>query len=426
MSAPHVVKTALVSLLLLLAGCACEARDYVLRPEAAVIPKEYFGLHMHRADTVTPWPKVPFGSWRLWDAYVAWPNLEPVQGKWDFSRLDRYVAMARLTGVEILLPLGLTPRWASARPNETSAYGPGLAAEPFSLQQWRNYVRIVAERYKGRIKLYEIWNEPNDRSFFTGSIQKMVELVAEANTVLKAVDPGIRILSPAVTGGGEHVLWLDRFLDAGGKKYIDVIAYHFYVAEGKPESMLELVAAVRKIKAKHGLNAIPVWNTESGWLIENREPAPATRDSPGWLKLSADDGAAYVARAMILAWAAGVERYYWYAWDGESMGLIEPSSKSMKLAGVAYGQIARWLQGSTLKECNANRGIWTCEIVDKATQPAWIVWSEDNEQQKFKVPPGKVINEIELLDGTRYAPDGKERHELGIRFKPILFRMTRA
>ena len=64
----------------------------------------------------TPWPSVPFGAWRLWDAYVGWPQLEPKQGTWNFSTLDKYVALAEAHNVEILLPLGLTPEWASARP----------------------------------------------------------------------------------------------------------------------------------------------------------------------------------------------------------------------------------------------------------------------------------------------------------------------
>ena len=37
----------------------------------------YIGLHLHRADQGTAWPAAGFGSWRLWDANVAWPNLEP-------------------------------------------------------------------------------------------------------------------------------------------------------------------------------------------------------------------------------------------------------------------------------------------------------------------------------------------------------------
>ena len=135
----------------------------------------------------------PSGAGGLWDAYVTWPNLEPARGKWDFSRLDKYVAIAEKRGVSILLPLGLTPAWASARPAEASNYKPGNAAEPSNLELWRNYVRTVASRYKGRIRTYELWNEPNIPKFFSGSVDMLVKLTQIAREELKKVDPNIQL-----------------------------------------------------------------------------------------------------------------------------------------------------------------------------------------------------------------------------------------
>src|SRR5512138_1206446 len=57
---------------------------------ARPVPREYFGMHIHRADSGTPWPAAHFGSWRLWDANVGWPELEPARGEWNFKQLDRY------------------------------------------------------------------------------------------------------------------------------------------------------------------------------------------------------------------------------------------------------------------------------------------------------------------------------------------------
>ena len=70
-------------------------------------------------------------------------------------------------------------------------------------------------------------------------------------------------------------------------------------------------------------------------------------------------------------------------------GLIEPSSKTMKAARVAYAQFARWLQGSTLKECSSKSGIWTCEIVDRATQPAWIRLDRGKRVAKIQSATGQ-------------------------------------
>src|SRR6184192_280273 len=93
-----------------------------LKPTANPIPSAFFGMHIHHmvsgAPQPTPWPAIPFGSWRFWDAYAAWPNLEPEKGKWNFQFTDKYVDAAEEHHVQVLLPIALSPSWASARPRE--------------------------------------------------------------------------------------------------------------------------------------------------------------------------------------------------------------------------------------------------------------------------------------------------------------------
>ena len=396
-----------------------------LKGSAQAVPRTLFGMHMHRADTTTPWPGVKFGSWRLWDAYVAWPSLEPAKGKWDFRKLDRYLAMAKLTGVEILLPLGLSPTWASARPAEKSGYGPGNAAEPRDTADWRNYVRVVAERYKGRVRHYEIWNEPNDKAFYTGGVAGMVELTRIASEELKRVDPEIRIVSPAVTGGGKEVKWLDDFLGLGGGAHVDVIGYHFYVPHTKPEAMLEIINDVRRVMARHGVDKKPLWNTETGWLTANE--GGGTDDGPfqgwGWKKLDRVSTGAYIARAHILSWAAGVERFYWYSWDGGPMGFLEPNSKAVKQhAVIAYARTLEWLVGSVVSGCRKFAGVWRCTLTDSKGQSAWIVWTEDETRISWPLPQGAQLREIEHLDGnTEAAMEGQKT--VGVSQRPVLLRL---
>ena len=78
------------------------------------IPPTYFGLHIHKP-APNIWPAVPVGGWRFWDAHAAWPDMEVRRGQWDFSYIDRYMALADQHHTEILFALGLTPRWASSR-----------------------------------------------------------------------------------------------------------------------------------------------------------------------------------------------------------------------------------------------------------------------------------------------------------------------
>lgn len=352
---------------------------FSLANAAGPTPLSYFGLHLHRADQGTPWPAVPFGTWRLWDAYVSWDRIQVQPEQWDFSRLDRYVAMAALTRTEVLLPLANTPRWAAARPDEPSGYKPGNASEPADMQHWERYVAKVGERYKGRIRLYEIWNEPDDKNHFTGSLPVLIDMACRAHRILKQIDPEIRIVSPATAGGGGHIDFLDRFLAQGGKACVDVIAHHFYVPRLGPEAMVPHIRQVRSAMQRHGLAHLPLWNTESGWWIENASNGPygnnVTRG--GWRMLSATEAADAVIKSLLLARGEGVDRFYWYAWDNGSMGFLEADVKTLKPAAIAWQRVVQFMRDKSSFPCVQKDNDWQCVLKDAEGTTHRISWAVD-------------------------------------------------
>lgn len=394
---------------------------------------EYFGLHIHRlihtqpwlkyGDIRTAWPEVKFGSWRLWDAYVAWPNLEPEPGKWNFSTLDRYVDRATEDKVQILLPLGLSPAWASARPQERSGYRPGNASEPANMDAWRNYVLTVAQRYKGRIRHYEIWNEVNYKDFYSGSQESLVELTKVAYQTLKEVDSANVLVSPSVVGEGKHLAWFDDFLAKGGGKYADIISYHFYVPKGKPEDMVRLIDHVRRLMQKHGLSGKPLWNTETGWAISNQIGEFRTgAAAPDWKRLSSELAVAYVARALIIGAWSNIDRFYWYAWDNIDMGLIEAGSGNLKPAAHSYGQVVRWLHDSRVRGCLKEDVLWSCELEKATGERQWIMWVESGESRDFLVPKLWRSTIVEDLGGRVDALKGAS---IRVGQSPVLVREVR-
>ncbi|WP_153115698.1 glycoside hydrolase family protein [Rhodocyclus tenuis] len=378
----------------------------------------YFGLHMHRADSGTAWPKAAFGAWRLWDAGVAWPDLQPAPGQWDFTRLDRYVAFGQRFGVDILLPLGLSPAWASARPAEKSSYRPGWAAEPADIENWRLYVRTLAERYRGRIRHYEVWNEMNDKGFYTGSVDKMVELTCEAHRILHEVSPDNRLISPSLIGAGSEPEQFENFLRKGGKACVDVIGYHFYVPHREPEEIVPLIGRVRAAMVRQGLSSLPLWNTESGWWLENGDGTLQAGADPRWRRVRLDEGAAVVARSLILGRAAGLERFYWYAWDNYILGLTEVSTGALKPAGVAYGTLIRWLSFATPK-CKETRGTWVCALPPVGGHTRRIVWQADGRSASF-APLGEQVLAVERLDGSRSPVGSVPQASVAVFYEPQL------
>jgi len=378
---------------------AAPPRPIALTPPAAPVPASLFGMHIHymvspsRTDRLTPWPSVPVPEWRLWDARVTWPDLEPSKGQWRFENLDRSLALAEAHHAGVLLTLGLTPRWASARPQEPSGYAPGYAAEPKDLEDWRTFVRTIATRYKGRIHAYEIWNEPNVKRFWTGSIDQLVALTREASVIIHSIDPQAIVVSPPATSF-PGIKWLPEFLSKGGQ-YVDVIGYHFYLSPKPPEAMLQLVDAIKKVMSENGAQDKPLWDTEAGWL-------PPAQIDP-------ELGAAYLARSYIVLWADGVQRFYWYAWDNHTsvaLQTTESDSQTKTPAGQAFSTIQDWLVGARMDWCKADpEQTWQCQLNRNGT-PEWIVWNAAGTQtlalprswNAKKVTP--LIGESHRLSGS--------------------------
>ncbi|MGC2333803.1 MAG: glycosyl hydrolase [Candidatus Acidiferrales bacterium] len=359
-----VTRLALLALFLMLARPIPADGTIHLAPPREPVPPSLFGMHFHHVGGVTPWPDVPIPEWRLWDAHTAWPDLEPNKGQWHFQTLDAYLTLAAQHHTDVLLPLGLSPQWASARPTEKSTYQPGFAAEPRNIDDWREYVATVVAHCKGRVRAYEIWNEPNSKSFWTGNVSQMVALTQAASAIIRRIDPQAIIVSPSATTSS-GVGWLSQFLQMGGGQYVDVIGYHFYVAPQPPEAMIPLIQRVKQVMAENGVGDKPLWNTESAW--------PSPRPFP-----SEDLAAGYLARAYILNWAAGVQRLYWYAWDNHTFDVTQTTrqdNQTLTPAGRAYGIIQKWLVGARMDACNEGSDhTWTCRLTRNGT-PEWIIWN---------------------------------------------------
>ena len=364
-----------------------QASPVHLVPPTNPIPASFFGMHIHKAGKQTAWPSVPIPQWRLWDAHVAWPDMEAREGQWNFSYLDSYLALAKAHETGLLLPLGLSPQWASARPTEKSAYQPGWAAEPKELDYWDTYVSTVVQHCKGQIHTYEIWNEPNYKPFWTGSTDQIVVLTHKAHDIIKATDPSAVLVSPAATRGALGVEWLDDFLTKGGGRYVDVIGFHFYTET--PEKMIPLIQLTKAAMTRHNMEALPLWNTETGWSNPNPFPSPEL-------------AAAYLARAYILQWAAGVQRFYWYAWDNHGWVSIEttlPDSKTLTPAGQAYGVIQGWLVGAEMRSCDMSQDqTWVCHL-HRAQGDQRIVWNAGGSTVTFDIPKAWKATSVTPLLG---------------------------
>jgi hypothetical protein len=298
---------------------------------------------------------------------VNWSSIEQAPQTFNWYDLDAMIALAQKRGVDLLFTLGRTPRWASANPDARSPTGPGQCAPPAKIQYWEEFLRAVATHAAGKIKFWETWNEPQNPEFYCGDISTMVELQRTAYSIIKSIDPHAMILTPSpVNQAGPR--WMSRFLDGGGGNYADIASFHGYLdPNSEAESIIEIIAKFKAVFAAHRQDNKPIWDTEAGWGLNSQLP-------------NQDHQAAFLAKFYLLHWSAGIERFYWYAYDNSEWGTLWDDRNGLRKAGQAYGQVYDWLRGATMTApCALVQSVWKCAFAHENGSQSLVVWTSGKE-----------------------------------------------
>jgi hypothetical protein len=314
---------------------------------------------------------------------------------YDWGVLDAWLDLAESHGVDVTYVFGGTPGWASSSPNAPCEYHAGACYPPAQMQDWDEFVFAIATHAAGRIKYWELWNEPNLPHFWSGSIPAMAHMAQRAYRIIKSVDPAAVILTPSPTAGATGIsAWFDRYFALGGGAYADIVAFHSYPPfdrSATAEYINKVVDAVEQVTSAHGQDSKPIWDTEASWGRITRLP-------------DMDAQAAFVARSYILHWSRGVQRFYWYNWNSLLWGTLWDSFTSTVLKpGIAYGEVYKWLVGATLSTpCAMTTGsIWTCTLTRPGGYEAEIVWnSAVTSADTLPYTPGSHFAQYRDLDGN--------------------------
>jgi hypothetical protein len=359
----------------------------------------------------TPWPPMPIAGIRLWDTYTNWEMLEPSQGKYNWAALDRWLDLAQAHGADVLYTFGVTPTWASSNPTAKCDYNPGGCYAPRDMKDWDDFVKALATHAAGRIKYWELWNEANQREYWSGGIPALAVMAQHAHDIIKVINPSAKIFTPSGVGGASDTsAFLDEFLAAGGSRFVDGVAFHGYgnTIPSWPEEVNHIVDAVQAVMAKRGIGGLPLWDTESSWGPAKHLP-------------NEDDRVAFVARHYILQWSKGVQRDYWYAWNDDDYGTLWDDSKhAIRPAGVAYGQLDGWLTGAEMTAPCAMSpdATWTCGFTLRGGEQAQVVWNSSvSASSTLQFRPASNFVQYKNLDGSTTQISGRS---IPIGNKPLL------
>lgn len=201
----------------------------------------------------------------------------PPRSAWD--KYDRIVQTATDHGVQLLVRLDDPPDWAYAHPEQQGAKkGP-----PDDLEDFGNFVAAVVERYCGRVRYYQIWNEPNiypewgERDVDPEGYARLLGVASQrAHAACDDVVVVSAALAPTTEPGGRNMddlRYLDALYRAGWQNEFDVLAVQAFGLWTGPTDRRASADRVnfsrpmllRDVMVRHNDADKAVWITEFGW-----------------------------------------------------------------------------------------------------------------------------------------------------------------
>jgi hypothetical protein len=236
-----------------------------------------------------------------------WSEIEPKQGRfWDdkynqnsWDKYDRIVDLAEKNGIRVIARLDNTPDWARG-PNTTPQTPPG---DP---DRFADFVVAFINHYKGRVQYLQIWNEPNLKAEWGGSLDAAAyaTMLQKVYTKAKAADPTVVILSAPLAQtleqgdrGLNDLVFLQQLYDAGFGKSFDILMANGYGFDQPPDAApdpqvlnLRRVELLRAIMERNGDADKPVWLNEYAW---NASPPDLPASEVPWKRVTEEQQASY-------------------------------------------------------------------------------------------------------------------------------------
>lgn len=213
-------------------------------------------------------------------ADIPWIGVEEVQGKWDFEYVDHIVAQAEPRGLELFAYMGLTPDWALPPEAPEGARGIGYRFPPPDDKKdaFIEYCKRVARRYKGKVKYYTFWNEPNGCSWVKDGCGNAdgyplyTKWLKIWYTAMKSEDPDCVLGAGALdyhSGVTEGYTYLEGMYREGAEDYFDAFNIHPYDSKGTLH--YRALEDTRRVMVEHGDAHKGIWLSEYGWNTKDED-----------------------------------------------------------------------------------------------------------------------------------------------------------
>jgi hypothetical protein len=253
-------------------------------------------------------------------------------GKVDLAAYDEIVNRAAKYGVNVLalvdyatIPAKDKKEWA------TEAYEIRFAQE----------VQKLVKHFKGRIKCWEVWNEPNFYDFRLEP-EDFGRILEHTYRAIKGADPSATVvlggLAGPWSGPDDHSATqylekvyaskaVQRFHETRKRWPFDVDGDHPYAWDQAPDKYLvkALTENVVSVMEKNGDSKKPIWLTEIGWDTDPKSNVKISEDEKSNRKLQAEWLTSLYDICRTAKRSDGttplVERAFWFQYEFSGFGV---------------------------------------------------------------------------------------------------------
>ncbi|MCB8977507.1 MAG: hypothetical protein H6657_08815 [Ardenticatenaceae bacterium] len=259
----------------------------------------------------------------------AWRDIEGnAKGEFNWYRPDRIVQQAKEANLNLLVRIDHQPLWSvQALVDKPITQN----QPPANYQDFGDFCFALADRYKGQIQAYQVWNEPNlsrEWGEQSPSPPEYTELLRVCYEAIKAADPEAIVVSAGLAPTGDQpprAMPDDEFLqgmyDAGAANYFDALGLNAPGYKAPPElapeeglneiwgghrwNVFRHVEDMREIMVANGDADKQVVILETGWILRQE-----LHPSYTWHGVTEEQQAEYLVGAY--QWA----KENWQPWIG--------------------------------------------------------------------------------------------------------------
>ena len=333
---------------------------------------------------------------------LVWEAIEKKKGTYEFEKsgYDALTEGCSTRGINILYILDYSNRLYESDNSVRTEEG----REAFAA-----FAEAAARRYSGKKILWEIWNEPNLRHFWTPqpSVEDYCALVEATAPRVKEADPSGLVVAPATSG--IPLDWLEACFKKGLLKWLDALTVHPYRSQ-PPETVIKDYTKLRELIKRYVPEGkeIPIISGEWGYSLINWDKS----------RLSEEQQAQYLARMFLVNLYENIPVSIWYDWkdDGTDPDEREHHFGTMthdlnpKSAYVAAKTLAHTLEGYSVAErLDMGKDEYFVLRLRKGEKRAIAFWTSGEEREvtlPIKAGEGVLFNMLSNENDLSWSDEG--------------------